>query len=51
MHKFLIMLAMAMASVLAGCASTTPSCDGEDRRPINVPVKARVVYPSCGMAA
>lgn len=49
MQRLLIVL--AMASVLAGCASTTPSCDGEDRRPINVPVKAEVVYPSCGTAA
>jgi len=46
-----LLIALAVASVLAGCASTTPSCDGEDRRPINVPVKAEVVYPSCGMAA
>lgn len=49
MQRFLIVL--AMASALAGCTSTTPPCDGENRRPINVPVKAEVVYPSCGMAA
>jgi len=46
-----ILIVLAMASVLAGCASTTPACDGKDRRPINDPVKAEVIYPSCGMAA
>jgi len=49
MQRLLIML--ALASILAGCAGTTPTCDGKDRRPINVPAKAEVKYPSCGLAA
>lgn len=49
MQKLLIVL--ALASILAGCAGTTPICDGEDRRPINAPAKAEVKYPSCGLAA
>jgi len=38
---------LVMASTLAGCASTLPTCDGKDRRPINVPVQAGIGYPSC----
>ena len=38
---------LVMASALAGCASTLPTCDGKDRRPINVPVQAGIGYPSC----
>lgn len=49
MQKILIMLAAAGA--LVGCAGSLPTCDGEDRRPINAPAKAEVVYPSCGAAA
>lgn len=49
MQRILIML--AVTSVLAGCAGTTPTCDGEDRRPINAPPKAEIKYPSCGLAA
>jgi hypothetical protein len=50
MRKLLILL--ALASTLAGCASTTlPTCDGKDRRPINTPARADVFYPSCGTAA
>lgn len=51
MKRLLIALAMAMASALAGCAGATPTCDGQDRRPINAPAKAEVKYPSCGLAA
>jgi uncharacterized protein YceK len=39
---------LVVASALAGCASTLPTCDGQERRPINVPVHAQVDYPSCG---
>lgn len=42
---------LAMAGALAGCAHTPPSCDGKDRRPINVPASAQVDYPSCGANA
>lgn len=49
MQRLLIVL--ALAGILAGCAGTTPTCDGEDRRPINAPAKAEVKYPSCGLAA
>jgi uncharacterized protein YceK len=45
MYNLLILL--VVASVLAGCASTLPTCDGKDRRPINAPVRAQVDYPSC----
>lgn len=49
MQRLLIVL--ALASILAGCAGTTPTCDGLCRRPINAPAKAEVKYPSCGLAA
>lgn len=49
MQRLLIVL--ALASILAGCAGTTPTCDGKDRRPINAPAEAEVKYPSCGLAA
>lgn len=49
MKKILIMLAAVCA--LTACAGSLPTCDGEDRRPINAPAKAEVVYPSCGVAA
>lgn len=49
MRRLLILL--AMAGTLAGCASTLPVCDGSDRRPINIPAQADVTYPSCGTAA
>lgn len=50
MRRLLILL--ALASALAGCASTTlPNCDGKNRRPINAPARADVLYPSCGTAA
>jgi hypothetical protein len=42
---------LAVASIVAGCASTLPSCDGKDRRPINAPAHAEVAYASCGTAA
>lgn len=50
MRRLLILL--ALASALSGCASTTlRTCDGTDRRPINAPVRADILYPSCGTAA
>jgi len=49
MQRLLIVL--ALAGILAGCAGTTPTCDGEDLRPINAPAKANVKYASCGLAA
>jgi len=42
---------LAVASIVAGCASSPPTCDGKDRRPINAPARAEVAYPSCGAAA
>jgi hypothetical protein len=49
MRRLLTLL--AIAGVLAGCASTAlPTCDGNERRPINVPPRAEIVYPSCGAA-
>jgi starvation-inducible outer membrane lipoprotein len=47
MRRLLFLL--ALASTLAGCASTPPTCDGNDRRPINTPDHAEVFYPSCGV--
>jgi hypothetical protein len=49
MRKLLILL--ALAGVLVGCASPLPTCDGRDRRPINVPPRVEVEHPSCGSAA
>ena len=49
MRRLLIVL--AMAGSLAGCANTVRVCDGKDRRPINTPAQAEVAYPSCGTAA
>lgn len=50
MRRLLILL--VLGSSLTGCASTTlPTCDGKDRRPINTPARADVLYPSCGTAA
>lgn len=50
MRRLLILL--ALTSALAGCASTTlPNCDGENRRPINAPARADVLYLSCGPVA
>lgn len=47
-----LLMLLALASVLTGCASTTlPTCDGMDRRPINAPARADIFYPSCGTAA
>lgn len=49
MRRLLILL--ALAGVLTGCASTRlPMCDGKDRRPINAPARADILYPSCGTA-
>jgi hypothetical protein len=46
MRKLLILL--VAASVLGGCASAPlPGCDGNDRRPINVPASVQAGYPSC----
>ncbi|WP_156648774.1 hypothetical protein [Massilia sp. Leaf139] len=42
---------LAIAASVAGCASTLPTCDGKNRRPINAPDRAEVFHPSCGMAA
>jgi uncharacterized protein YceK len=49
MRKLLTVL--VMASALAGCASTLPTCDGKDRRPINAPAQVQIDYPSCGATA
>lgn len=39
---------LVMASALAACASTPPTCDGKHRRPINAPLHTGADYPSCG---
>jgi uncharacterized protein YceK len=49
MRKFFMLL--AIAATVAGCASTLPSCDGKNRRPVNTPARAEVFYPSCGATA
>lgn len=49
MRRLLILL--ALVGTLGGCANTPRVCDGEDRRPINTPVRAEVVFPSCGTTA
>lgn len=46
-----LMLMLVITSALAGCASTLPTCDGKERRPINAPVQADVFYASCGRNA
>ncbi|MCS0585423.1 hypothetical protein NX784_27965 [Massilia pinisoli] len=46
----LILLVVTLA-VLDGCASRPPTCDGTDRRPINVSAQTGATYPSCGTAA
>ena len=46
----LILLAV-ISAVLGGCAARLPTCDGTDRRPINVPAQAGAIHPSCGAAA
>jgi hypothetical protein len=42
---------LTFASLFAGCASKPPTCDGKERRPINVPAQTGITYPSCGIAA
>lgn len=49
MRRLLTLL--ALASILAGCASKLRVCDGKDRRPINPPGRAEVIHPSCGPTA
>ena len=49
MRRLLILL--ALASALSGCASALPTCDGAARRPINAPAHAEVVFPSCATLA
>ena len=46
-----LILLVVTTWVLAGCASTPPTCDGLHRRPINAPAQAGIVYPSCGATA
>jgi len=46
-----LILLVVVAAVLAGCAATMSTCDGSHRRPINAPVQAGAVHPSCGAAA
>jgi uncharacterized protein YceK len=46
-----LMFVLTVVCTLAGCATTLPTCDGKERRPINAPVKAEVSYPSCGHSA
>lgn len=45
------LIPLLIASLLAGCASALPTCDGRDRRPINPPAQVGASYPSCGAAA
>ena len=46
-----LLFLLVMTSAIAGCASTLPTCDGQNRRPINEPARADTVYPSCGATA
>lgn len=46
-----LILLVVTSAMLAGCAAGLPMCDGTHRRPINAPVQAAAVYPSCGAAA
>jgi starvation-inducible outer membrane lipoprotein len=48
---FKALIAASIALVLAGCVSAPPSCDGSNRRPVNVPPQVGVVHQSCGHAA
>jgi len=46
-----VLTLLIVVGILTGCASATPTCDGKDRRPINIPAQARMDYPSCGASA
>jgi len=46
-----MILLVVLSAMVAGCAATLPTCDGSHRRPINAPVQAGAVHPSCGAAA
>jgi uncharacterized protein YceK len=46
-----ILLLLAVASVMTGCAAGVPVCDGEERRPINAPNHTEIFYASCGAIA
>lgn len=47
-----LLIIILISTVLTGCASKKlATCDGQDRRPVNAPHHAGVIYPSCGMAA
>jgi CDGSH-type Zn-finger protein len=46
-----LILLVVTSTVLAGCATQLPTCDGSHRRVINAPAQAGIVYPSCGIAA
>jgi starvation-inducible outer membrane lipoprotein len=48
---FKALIAAFIALILAGCVSAPPSCDGSNRRPVNVPPQAGVVHQSCGSNA
>lgn len=40
-----------LGGLLAGCASTMPTCDGNERRPVNASPQARTTYHNCGATA
>lgn len=49
-HRLIPTVLFAISLALTGCATKAPaSCDGADRRPVNAPAHAGVVYQSCGV--
>lgn len=40
-----------LGTLLAGCAAPFPTCDGNDRRPVNASPHVRAAYISCGATA
>lgn len=40
-----------LCTLLAGCATRLPTCDGTDRRPVNASPQVRATYFSCGATA
>ncbi len=43
------LMVLAILILLTGCASSLPTCDGKDRRPINGVASDEVFHASCGV--